>query len=285
MFLKIVLTKINYINMKNSLFKYAFLSISFSLFFACGSGGDDGGGVLSNQNQITGFMVSGVSGAINNTENTVIATITEGTLTSLSPVITVSAGATISPASGTSQDFSSPVIYTVTAENGSTVNYTVTITTTIFSFTFDGTSYEVVKEAMNWRDAAAFAVSRGGVLAEINSREENNAVFSEVVNNAGINIDVGVNNEIWIGGNDFETEGVWILDGDNDGNGPQFWEGGNAGMFIGGLFSAWGEIEPDDAGGQDALTLILRDSPFNFAGQWNDRSEDTPRFFIVELNN
>ncbi len=50
-------------------------------------------------------------------------------LTSLEPVITVSPGATIDPASGVAQDFSSPADYTVTAENGTdTQIWTVTVT-------------------------------------------------------------------------------------------------------------------------------------------------------------
>jgi hypothetical protein len=41
-------------------------------------------------------------------------------LTNLVPTITVSAGATINPASGVTQNFTNPVVYTVTAEDGVT---------------------------------------------------------------------------------------------------------------------------------------------------------------------
>jgi len=41
------------------------------------------------------------------------------------PIITVSEGATVSPASGVEQDFSGNVVYTVTAEDGSEVEYTI----------------------------------------------------------------------------------------------------------------------------------------------------------------
>ena len=46
---------------------------------------------------------------------------------SLTPHIAVSRGATISPASEVPQDFSSPVVYTVTAESGVKSNWTVTV--------------------------------------------------------------------------------------------------------------------------------------------------------------
>ncbi|MBI5541158.1 MAG: fibronectin type III domain-containing protein, partial [Bacteroidia bacterium] len=43
-------------------------------------------------------------------------------ITALTPTITVSPGATISPASGVAQDFTNPVTYTVTAENGTSTS-------------------------------------------------------------------------------------------------------------------------------------------------------------------
>ena len=49
-------------------------------------------------------------------------------LTSLAPVITISDGAVISPTSEQTQDFTYPVIYTVTTEDGSASEYTVSIT-------------------------------------------------------------------------------------------------------------------------------------------------------------
>ena len=50
-------------------------------------------------------------------------------LTNLSPEIGLSTGATISPTSGSSQDFTIPVTYTVTAEDGTTTqDWTVTVT-------------------------------------------------------------------------------------------------------------------------------------------------------------
>lgn len=45
--------------------------------------------------------------------------------TDLTPTITVSLGATISPGSGESQDFSSDVVYTITAEDGTETTYTI----------------------------------------------------------------------------------------------------------------------------------------------------------------
>lgn len=48
-------------------------------------------------------------------------------VTQLVPTIVVSEGATISPASGVAQDFTNPVTYTVTAQNGTTAEYTVLV--------------------------------------------------------------------------------------------------------------------------------------------------------------
>ncbi|MBI3306068.1 Ig-like domain-containing protein [Candidatus Nomurabacteria bacterium] len=67
-----------------------------------------------------------VSGTISGTNVTL--TVPFGTnVTALVPTIEISAEATVNPASGASQNFSSPVQYTVTAEDNSTKTYTVTV--------------------------------------------------------------------------------------------------------------------------------------------------------------
>ena len=86
----------------------------------------------SSEKTITSFILNvtpPVSGTI--TGNNVAVTVPSGTdVTSLTPTIVVSPEATVSPASGTAQDFTSPVTYTVTAEDGTTATYTVTVTVT-----------------------------------------------------------------------------------------------------------------------------------------------------------
>jgi uncharacterized repeat protein (TIGR02543 family) len=60
----------------------------------------------------------------------ITVTVPHGTdVTALTPTITVSDGASVDPASGESQDFTKPVIYTVTAEDKTTREYTITVTT------------------------------------------------------------------------------------------------------------------------------------------------------------
>lgn len=65
---------------------------------------------------------------INNTDHTVAIDVVFGTdVTTLTPEITISAEATVNPASGAAQDFTNPVVYTVTAEEGNTQEWTVTV--------------------------------------------------------------------------------------------------------------------------------------------------------------
>lgn len=76
-----------------------------------------------------GFVDLGVEAVINEEEKTVSATVPYGTnVSALSPTIVISKKATISPASEETVDFTYPVTYTVTAENGSQVEYTATVT-------------------------------------------------------------------------------------------------------------------------------------------------------------
>ena len=77
---------------------------------------------------ITNFSFGGVAATISG--NNITASVPYGTdITNVAPQIAVSAGATITPASGLARDFSSPLTYTVTAEDGqTTTTFTVTIT-------------------------------------------------------------------------------------------------------------------------------------------------------------
>ena len=253
--------------------------------------------MLSSAKAITSFTVEGVAGTIDEAAKTITAILPNGTdLTALSPDIVISANATVSPASGASQDFSNPVTYTVTAEDGSSVDYTATVTMEpcvstddIYAFTYEGKNYEVVRQHRTWLEAAACALERGGYLAEINSEEENTAIFNEVLNNASIDLgmtiapDGGGASYVWIGGNDLETEGAWVWDGNNDGTSTQFWEGDFNGTAVGGLYNNWGD-EPDDFEGQDGLGLALTDWPFGVAGQWNDVDDGNTIYYVIEYD-
>jgi hypothetical protein len=75
------------------------------------------------------FASPSATGAINEGAHTIAVTVPSGTtVTALVPTIATSTGATVSPASGSAQDFTSPVTYTVTAADSSTQDYTVTVT-------------------------------------------------------------------------------------------------------------------------------------------------------------
>ena len=83
-----------------------------------------------------------VTGSISGTS--ISATVPFGTNLSLTPTISVSTKATVSPSSGSSQDFSKSVAYTVTAEDGSTQTYNITVSLgkspekDILTFAFNG---------------------------------------------------------------------------------------------------------------------------------------------------
>jgi pectate lyase len=87
---------------------------------------------VSNAAEITAFKVPNQIGteAINSTAGTITLTVPTGTnVSALIPsVLTISAGATISPTATTARDFSSPVPYTVTAQDGTTTKlWTITV--------------------------------------------------------------------------------------------------------------------------------------------------------------
>lgn len=103
---------------------------------------------------ITSFVFNGLSPAVNGDidtdAQTVNVTVPYGTdVTNLLPTITHN-GASISPDSGVAQDFTNPITYTVTAENGSTKDYTVTVVVAknnadnLISFDFDSLTPKVI---------------------------------------------------------------------------------------------------------------------------------------------
>ena len=81
----------------------------------------------SSEKQITDFTIDGVAGVIDQTNHTISITLPEGTdVTALTPTVTISEHATVNPSGA--QNFTDAVIYTVTAEDGTTQGYIVTVT-------------------------------------------------------------------------------------------------------------------------------------------------------------
>lgn len=78
--------------------------------------------------QILSFTYGAAAGVIDQVNGTITMELPAGTDTTFAPTIRVSDFATVTPTSGEAQDFSKSVQYKVTAQNGSTNTYTVTVT-------------------------------------------------------------------------------------------------------------------------------------------------------------
>ena len=161
----------------------------------------------------------------------------------------------------------------------------------VYTFEFNAKTYQVIKEKKTWVDAANCAVEKGGYLAEINNSSEQDAIFNELINNANMVIsetvapDGGGASYVWIGANDKNVEGEWKWDGNNDGNGVDFWLGNSLfGFPVNGLYNNWGN-EPDDFNNnQDAMGIALTDWPRGVLGEWNDVDEANQLYFLIEYN-
>lgn len=118
---------------------------------------------FSSARAITAFeffiATSTIPGAIDESAHTVGVTVPFGTdIRTLAPMFTVSPLATSSPASGVTLDFTNPVAYTVTAEDGSAQIYTVTVTVApdttppditppaIIGYTFNGIAADITAD-------------------------------------------------------------------------------------------------------------------------------------------
>jgi len=121
------------------------LVVLLAVFASCSSDSEDPTpnppATKSGAKSILSFKFSAfspeVGGIFVEAEKKITLTVPNGTdVTALVPTITVSEKATISPATAVAQNFTSPVEYTVTAEDGTTQKYTVTVTvSTAVSFT------------------------------------------------------------------------------------------------------------------------------------------------------
>lgn len=178
-------------------------------------------------------------------------------------------------------------------------------TANIYTFVFQGTTYEVVKQKMTWANAAACAVERGGRLAEINSEAEQLAIYDAIINGAAVSATyTTISNGggiayVWIGATDQTTEGTWLWDGVNAGTGVNFWTGQGAngtgtGASVGGAYHNWGGTstgvvkEPDNFGnGQHHGAMALSGWPsgttmLGIAGEWNDIIGTSQLYFVIE---
>ena len=130
--------------------KRMFLGVLFTalgmMFTGCGDTSP------SNTRAVTAFRFTSpaAEGTISEPSHTVAVTVPSGTdVSALVPTITHT-GASIDPATGVARDFTNPVVYTVTAADTSTQDYTVTVTVAPWTacgdvLTYAGDNYPTVQ--------------------------------------------------------------------------------------------------------------------------------------------
>jgi len=178
-------------------------------------------------------------------------------------------------------------------------------------FSYGGHSYEIIKSLASWQEASDDAVAKGGYLVHIDSKAENEEIYSrlyryittaEFTNTRAA--DGGNASYVWIGGSDHDDEASWQWSDDNS----EFSQGTNP---VAGMFTNWGQAwgaaqstEPDDwhdanlaPQGQDFAAMAVnnplhpgsdlgnhRDWPWGLAGQWNDVAIGNSLYYIIEFN-
>ena len=150
------------------------------------------------------------------------------------------------------------------------------------TYYYAGHTYQIVKTAMTWAAAKAWAESQGGHLAYITSAAENQALVSMTQLETGLDLapsaaDGGGARYLWLGGSDADVEGTWRW-GD--------------GTLVSSGYSNWGAgalgVEPDNYGGvQDAMAFGLQSWPQPSGGigtafKWNDVNPANSLYFVVE---
>ncbi len=121
---------------------------------------------LSSEKAILSYSINGVNGVIDAVNHTVTLTLPYGTDRSnlvatftLSAAATAKVGATVQVSGTTSNDFTSPVTYTVTAEDGSTQDWVVTVNLTAASTEKDILTFTIAGQVSSTIDAVAGTVT------------------------------------------------------------------------------------------------------------------------------
>nr|WP_225866308.1 DUF4214 domain-containing protein [Prochlorococcus marinus] len=162
------------------------------------------------------------------------------------------------------------------------------------TWNFGSSRYHLFKTSKTWSEAQTAAESLGGKLVEVETKAENDQLFSKVsgqittaefANTSGS--DGGGAAYIWLGGSDGDTTSTQTSSEWN-------WKWSNSNVEISKSReewgTGWGGTEPDDSQGfQHRLALGLEDwsrsnpGKYGSAGQWNDVSADNKLFYVVEV--
>jgi Concanavalin A-like lectin/glucanases superfamily/Domain of unknown function (DUF5018) len=203
--------------------KYLHITTLFCLLMALVSAckpADEPAAAKSAEKIITGFSFASPALAATISGNSITATLPVGTSASnLVPTIALSAKATVSPASGVAQDFSKAVTYTVTAEDGSTQTYTVTLTRTfptnglVAYYPFNGNAKD---GSGNGRDGtvngATFATDRKGGNTAVLFNGSSNITFSSVPTTVTDNYSMS----LWVSISSLSQLATFISNGTSD---------------------------------------------------------------------
>jgi hypothetical protein len=139
--------------------------------------------VLSGEKDIIEFKIGNKRGAINQTDKTISVVVDATTnLTNLTPELIISSDASVYPGSLVSVDISSPISYTVTAEDGTSQSYQVTVrypanATVLDSLAIKVPPFKTVYELYESFDPTGLVII--GFYSDGSSKEENQYALSE----------------------------------------------------------------------------------------------------------
>ncbi|WP_375448311.1 LamG-like jellyroll fold domain-containing protein [uncultured Fibrella sp.] len=178
--------------------------------------------VKSTEKSIIAFSFASPALAATISGNSITGTLPLGTsASSLVPTITLSPKATVSPASGVAQDFSNAVLYTVTAEDGSTQTYTVTITRTfptnglVAYYPFNGNARDGSGRGIDGTvNGVTYITDRKGSNTAVYFNGSSNITFNTVPTTVTDNFSIS----IWLSISSLSQQATFISNGANDGS-------------------------------------------------------------------
>ncbi len=163
---------------------------------------------------ILGFsLLNQIGSAVMDRENFTVEAIVDYSedITALTPTIEVSQGATISPTSGIAQDFTNPVTYTVTAEDGETTqDWVVTVVRSdglLAHYPLDGSGVDISGRNHHLSEYDLYE-QPAYIFTSVDLRGEDPGAYD--IKNNGDHLKIDVSDGAWDGTDESFTFNAWV---------------------------------------------------------------------------
>ncbi len=155
------------------------------------------------------------------------------------------------------------------------------------NFQYEDHLYTIVKDKKSYLEAQKSAISMGGYLVEIGTKDENDFILKQLqkyisqneYNQTNIS-DKSIDAYIWIGAlNDKDSE-KWLWDYHKF----FIWSGYSEGQIVGNAYNNWGTSQPHNQIGELCASFSINGWGNTQQGKWRAINREHQLYYIIEYN-